>query len=384
VSAPTPRRRWPWIAAAVAIAAIGLGAFALGEALHLLEHEVAHALGPGAQVAAIRAGVRSVVVEGLVIPAVEGWPAETSLHAERVRIAPTWRSLLARPIEIARIEIESPYLSMLRTRDGRLRVLPTLVEGAPSDAPTPSEPRSGDRSTVSIGEIRIRGGVLELYDATVARKPWRIRLAELDASLGDVVAPGLSGRMPLRLDGILDGPQRDGRVSLRGWLVPATRDLDLNGQASGVDLLALEPYLVEAAKLRLESGTLDLDLHAMVEAQHLHAPGHLGLSNLALAPTGSPTGLVLGVPRDLLLNALQAKGGHIALDFSLDGRIDDPKFSLNETMSTRIGVALAKELGLSVGGLVEGTLGIGREGFEGAGKAANGVGSALRHLLPRE
>src|SRR5262249_53931548 len=159
------------------------------------------------------------------------------------------------------------------------------------------------------------------------------------------------------LDGILDGPQRKGRVSVQGWLVPATRDLELQGQASGVDLLALEPYLVEATKVRLESGTLDLDLHATVEAQHLHAPGHLALSNLALAPSSSPTGLVLGVPRDLLLNALQEKGGRVALDFSLDGRLDDPKFSLNETMSTRIGVALAKELGLSVGGLVEGTLG---------------------------
>jgi hypothetical protein len=384
LSAPAPRRRWPWIAAAALIAAIGLGAFALSAALRVLEREVEHALGPGAQVAAIRAGVRSVVVEGLVIPAVEGWPADTSLRAERVRIAPTWRSLLERPIEIARIEIESPYLSMVRTRDGRLRVLPTLVERAPSDTPSQSEPRSGGGATVSIGEIRLRGGVLELYDATVARKPWRIRLADLDASLRDVVAPGLSSRMPLHLDGILDGPQRKGRVSVQGWLVPATRDLELQGQASGVDLLALEPYLVEATKVRLESGTLDLDLHATVEAQHLHAPGHLALSNLALAPSSSPTGLVLGVPRDLLLNALQEKGGRVALDFSLDGRLDDPKFSLNETMSTRIGVALAKELGLSVGGLVEGTLGIGREGLEGAGKAANGVGSALRHLLPRE
>jgi uncharacterized protein DUF748 len=384
MSAPTPRRRWPWIAAAVAIASVGLGAFALGAVLRALEREVAHALGPGAKVTAIRAGVRSVVVEGLEIPAVEGWPAPTSLRAERVRIAPTWLSLLSRPIQIARIEIESPYLSMLRTRDGRLRVLPTLVETAPPSDTAPSEPRSGDAAAVSIGEIHMRGGVLELYDATVSRSPWRIRLADVDGRLRDVVAPGLSGRMPLDLEGILDGPQRDGRVSVHGWLVPSTRDLDVKGAASGVDLLALEPYLVKATQVRLESGTLDLDLHATVEARALHAPGHLTLSNLSIAPSGSPTGLVLGVPRDLLLNALRAKGGQIALDFSLDGRIDDPKFSLNETMSTRVGVALAKALGLSVGGLVEGTLGIGLDGLEGAGKAANGVGSALRHLVPRE
>jgi hypothetical protein len=384
VSAPTRQRRWPWIAAGLAIAAIGLGAFALSAALRILEREVAHALGPGAQVAAIRAGVRSVVVEGLVIPAPKDWPAETSLRAERVRIAPTWRSLLARPIQIARIEIESGYLSMLRTRDGRLRVLPTILDAGHAADGVHGAPSAGG-SLVSIDEIHLRSGVLELYDATVARPPWRIRLADLDARLRDVVAPGLASRMPLELDGVLDGPQRDGRVSVSGWLVPATRDLEVRGEASGVDLLALEPYLVEATKVRLESGSLDLDLHAKVEEQHLHAPGHLALSNLVLAPSGSPTGLVLGVPRDLLLQSLQAQGGRIALDFSLDGRIDDPKFSLNEAMSTRIGVALARELGLSVGGLVEGTVGIGSQGLEGAGKAANGVGSALlRRLLPRE
>jgi hypothetical protein len=79
---------------------------------------------------------------------------------------------------------------------------------------------------------------------------------------------------------------------------------------------------------------------------------------------------------------LQAKGGQIALEFSLDGDIDDPKFSLNEMFATRIAVQLAKELGFSVGGLVEGIGGLGLEGVEGAGKAAGGVGSALRKLIP--
>ena len=92
---------------------------------------------------------------------------------------------------------------------------------------------------------------------------------------------------------------------------------------------------------------------------------------------------MLGVPRDLLLAGLRARGGRIDLDFSLDGAIDDPHFSLNEAMSTRLAVALAEDLGVSVGGLVEGTIGIGQEGLRGAGDAAQGIGSALKKLLPR-
>lgn len=375
-------RRWPWIAAGLAVALLGLAAFGLHAALRAIEREVAHALGPGAAVGAVRVTPTAVELTGLSIPPGRDWPAPESLRAERVRIVPTWRSLLSRPIEIAHIEITAPYLAMVRTRDGRLRVLPTLVEEA---EPPASGANPTGAASVAIGAIHFDGGVLEVYDATVARPPWKLRLTEVDARIGDIVAPALDGRMPFELEGVVDGPQRDGRIALDGWLVPATRDLELRADAAGVDLLALEPYLVEAAKARLTSGTLDLGIHATVAERHLRAPGHLTLSNLSFAHGGSASrARVLGMPRDLVLAALQAKGGRISLDFSLDGRIDDPKFSLNETLSTRVGVALAKELGVSIGGLVEGTLGIGHEGLEGAGKAATGVGSALRRLLPGE
>jgi hypothetical protein len=379
MSAPPRARRWPWILAGVAIVLVGAIAFGLRLALREIERDVAQALGPGAQVAAIRASTTAVVIEGLSIPGTPDWPAPAGLRAARVRVFPTWRSLLSRPIDIARIEVESPYLSMLRTRDGRLRVLPTLVERKPDGERSGG---GGESDSVSIGQIHLQGGELDFYDETVARKPWRIRLVGLDARLHDVRAPGLAGHMPFGLTGVLDGPQRDGHVAIQGWLDAATRDLELRAVTSGIDLLALEPYLVEAAKARLSRGTLDLDLHATVEQQRLYAPGHLTFSDLAFASNGSPTARAFGVPRDVLLAAVQAKGGRISLDFTLDGRLDDPHFSLNETMATRVGVAVAKELGISVGGLVEGTLGIGREGLEGAGGAARGVGEALRRMIP--
>jgi hypothetical protein len=377
------------LAIGVTVLAVG-GWFALHAGVALLQSQVAAALGPGASVGAIRADWNDVEVTDLRIAGSKGWPADDSLRAERVRIAPSWRSLLSDRIEVARIEATGAYLSGLRSSDGHLRVLPTLVPGAASGetaAPpvataTPPTPASAARA-VAIRELRVANGTLELFDATVATPPWKIRLQEIDASLRDVVAPLLAGRMPFEVSAVLAGPGRNGRVEFSGWLDANTRDLELEGKLRGVDLLALQPYFVEKTKGRLTAGALDLDVHAVVKNRRLHAPGRLTLSQIAFDSTGNATTRIFGVPRDLLLAGLEAKGGKIELDFSLDGDIDDPHFKLNEMLSTRIAVEMAKALGFSVGGLVEGAGGLGFDALEGSGKAAGGLGSALKKLFPK-
>jgi hypothetical protein len=383
-------RRWI-VAAAIGVALLGAGLFALRAGVGMLERQVASALGPGAQVGHLGADWNGVEISDLRIAAPGGWPAPETLRAERVRLVPSWRSLFSKRIEIARIEVTGGYLSALRTRDGHLRLLPTLI-GSGDASRTNAQPTANAAATlaaahpsarsVSIGEIRIENGALELFDETVARPPWKVRLQQIDATVWDLVAPAASGPLPFEISAELDGPQRDGRVALSGWLDPSTRDLELTGSLRAVDLLALQPYFVEAAKQRLSGGALDLDITAKVRSKRLHAPGRLTLSQLDFAKGGSAKARVLGVPRDLLFAGMQAKGGKISLDFSLDGDIDDPKFSLREMLATRIEVQLAKELGFSVGGLVEGIGGLGHEGLEGADKAAGGIGSALRRLMP--
>jgi hypothetical protein len=371
------------IAAGVLVALAALAFFAFRFLLRDLEGRIAAALGPGATVGRVSLDTTAVELTDVVLPGGPGWPVAESLRAGHIRVVPSWASLVGDEIEIARIEVDTIAASALRDRNG-LRILPTLLD---APAPEPAQPDAGGtRSTpirVTIDTIEITNGTLDFYDATVARKPWKVHITSLTASVSDVRIPALDGPLPIAVHGIVDGPQRDGKLAIDGWLVPATRDLALRLELAAVDLLALQPYLVEATKASLSRGSLDLTIDAKVKAKHLHAPGHLVLSDLAFSPGANARSRVLGVPRDLLIAGMQARGGRIALEFSLDGSIDDPTFSLNEAVSTRLAVALAKELGFSVGGLVEGTLGIGAEGLRGAGEAAEGVGSALKKLLPR-
>lgn len=383
MSHPDRPRRWPWILAGSSLLLGALLFFGFRVGLRTFEARIVAALGPGAKVESIHAGTTAVELTGITIPADDGWPASDAFRATRVRVVPAWRSLLGDHAEIAKIEVDEPYLSILRTPDGRLRMLPSMLEAEEPAKDAPAAAGETRSRQVTIQEIVLRGGTLDLYDGSVAKKPWRLRLTALDATVQDVIAPALDGRVPLELHALLDGPHQDGQVALKGWVTPASRDLVLRADLREIDLMALEPYLVQAAKARLSRGTLDLTLDAKVEQKHLHAPGHLTFSKVAFAPGASPKARVLGVPRDALLAAMRAKGGHIALDFSLDGNIDDPHFSLNEAFATRVAVALAEDLGLSVSGLVEGTIGLGLDGLEGAGRAAGGVGGLLRKLAPR-
>jgi hypothetical protein len=136
-------------------------------------------------------------------------------------------------------------------------------------------------------------------------------------------------------------------------LTPATRDADLALEVKGLDLVILQPYLLRGTDAAVRRGALDLSLDAHVEHLHVNAPGRLTLTDLELAGGTGPASTLAGVPRNAVLAAM-SRNGRVELAFRLDGRIDDPKFSLNELFAARFAVGLAEKLGVSVGGAVQG------------------------------
>ncbi|HWP65740.1 MAG TPA: DUF748 domain-containing protein [Candidatus Limnocylindria bacterium] len=397
------RRRVLLIAALLAVLGIGL-LVGFRAALGLLRGEIVAALGPGAQVGSIDVGVRRLAVNEVVLPGGPRWPAEAALRTERVAIAPSLLSLLTPRIHIASVEVVRPYVAMVRTRRGKLRVVPTLLEEpvregrAPDDAPAPPRPRrqkeaspreagttrDADERAVTVRRITIENGEVDFYDGSVAQPPWRLRLVGVEATVESVTAPEPSGPSGLDVRATLDGPSRDGTITLTGWVDPGTKDLELHARLRGVDLLAFQPYVARSTSARLAGGAFDLDLDATVREGRLTAPGRLVLSDVAVAPGRRGSERVLGVPRELLLAALAAKGNRIEVAFTLAGDLNDPRFSLNEAVATRIVAALLESLGgLSIPGLVEGVGELGGTGLKGTGEVVKGVGDALKGLLRR-
>jgi hypothetical protein len=348
------KRRWIMLLTALALVLLA-AALAFQLALRRVHSGIEAALGPRAALQSLSLGWTGVELRGLRVHAEPGrWPAPDELVAERVSVVPALSSLWRSGWRLASVTVEGASLSLLRTREGQLRVLPSLMERERSASARAAGERAA--TAVHIGELRLREVVIDFHDASVrgsGAAPHRIRLDALQADIGPLALPALDERAAVSLHATLKGPQRNGSLSLRGDVTPATRHADLALKIKGLDLVALQPYLLRNNEAAVKRGTLDLSLDANVKGQRLNAPGRLTLTDLELAGGGGLFGTFAGVPRQAVLAAM-SRDGRIELAFTLEGKLDDPKFSLNELFAARFAVGLAEKLGVSLGGVVEG------------------------------
>lgn len=352
-ASPPRNRRWR-VAAGVLLALAALAVAATHVATRQLHAVVIEALGPRASLESLSIGWRGVELRGLVITAAaRGWPAREELRAERVRVLPSWRSLVGRGWHVAKVEVTGGYLSMQRTRDGRLRVLPALLESRRDDAPAARGDAAAEPAAVHVHSVVLTGTTVDFHDASLARGPHRLRLERLDAQVDGLVLPALDQPLDVELSATLKGARHDGSLSVKGTLTPATRDAKLAARARGIDLVVLQPYLLKVAESGVRSGRLDLTLDANVKSQRLSAPGVVTLTDLELGGGDGVLGTIAGVPRQAVLAAMK-RNGRIEVRFTLEGRLDDPSFSVNDHFAMRLASGLAEVLGVSVGGVVEG------------------------------
>lgn len=377
-TAARPRRRWLlWTLLGLALLAAA-GAVGRQLATNKLKATIEAALGPNSEVASIEAGFSSIAINGIRIRADKGWPAADELSARRVVVTPDWGALLSRNIRVASIEIEDGYVSMLRRKDGKLELLPSLLGKAATEKKArqgsgKDEANGGAMPEIAIGGIALGNAAVDFYDASVRQPAHKLRLEQATIRVGQLQLPALTGHTSLDMDGTVKGVQRDGKVSIKGWAEFASKDSELQAKLAAVDLVAFQPYLIKAAETGVKKGSLDLDLKSTVKKNRLHAPGKVTLSGLELA-TGRT---FMGMPREAVVSSMKDKNGRIVANFVLEGDINDPKFSLNENMMAQVGAATASVLGISLEGLAKG---IGSAGSA----AASGIGSAFGKLFGSE
>lgn len=379
---PVPNRRRKILLIALLVGLPLLAVIGFQVAASLLKSQIEQALGPRGEVREISVGLGSVEILGLRLPAEEksGWPAEDLLRAERVVVVPSLGDLLGARVVLRSVRIEGFYLSMLRTRDEKLLVLPGLTKPADTKAAKGKEKGNGKAAgeattktesgpEISIGRIELADGAVEYFDASIQRPALKIRMEQIDITVDDIHLPNLLGKSQLKVGGVIKGPHQDGRVDIAGDVEIGSKESDVRTQLRGVDLLALKPYLIRATETGIKRGSMDLDLHSVVSKGRLHAPGTLALHNLELSG-----GSFMGVPQSAVVAMMKSKSGTISIDFSLDGDINDPQFSLNEQLLGQVGNALANLLGISLEGLARGVGGAG-------GSVARGLGEGLGKLF---
>jgi uncharacterized protein DUF748 len=354
-------KRWIVIAVAIAAGSAVVVSLGLHFAAQQLKSKIEQALGPESEIESIALGWSAIEIRSVRIKGPKAWPAADTLRARRIVIEPDLRALVSASIRVKRITVEDAYVSVLRARDGRLRLVPSLLEAQSAKITAPP---------VNIHAIELRGGVLEFFDATVRQPAHRVRLHQLQATIEDLNAPDLAGRTQIRIDGVIQGVHHQGTLSVRGWSELSNKNSEIATTLRGVDLVAFEPYLVKASETGVRRGKLDLVLNSTVRKNVLRAPGTLTLTDLELASSGGALNTFMGMPRDAVIAALRNRDGKIRIQFTLEGNLNDPKFSLNESFARRMASSLGETLGLSVEGLAR-----------GVGNAARGVGEAVMKLF---
>jgi hypothetical protein len=376
------------VALALALVAV-LAATAWTLAARAIESRIQLALGPEGRFESISLGLGHIEITGLHMPGIEGWPAPVTLTARRIVVVPELRTLLSGQARVASVRIEGGYFAVLRSGDGRLRVTPrldgnhraaiALTAPAPGrrGADAPSGVASGvpgPAETASVGRVTLHDGTIELFDTTVRSPAHVVRIEQVEASITDLRPPALTATSALRLTGIVKGEPargRDGRIALDGTLVIGRGEARVRTTLRGVDLVALAPYLRRSLDLRVAGGALDLDLDAAVEARRVHAPGRLAVTGLQLAPTGR--GGLGDLSRDAAVALLKDRADRIEFEFVIDGRLDDPRFSLSDDIAAQAASAIVSKLGTGLGDLLRGT----------AAAAGDRALGAIRGLLGR-
>ena len=325
-------------------------------AIRSLKGQIEQALGPQSEVREIQLSLTNIEIHDIRIRAKEssGWPAEDELRARRIVITPNLFDLLLAKLSVNDILIEGAYIAMLRTRDGQVKIIPSLLDGIQSKASAGSDDGNNNEESpmpsLRIDKILLVDGVVEFFDASIRSTPVKLRLEQISATIGKLKLPELMEQTALNIGGVFKGPRQDGKLSIEGSIELAGKNSDLTTQLRNIDLTVLQPYLIRAQETGVARGTLDLDLKSSVSSGKLHAPGTLTLSNLELSSSSSS---FMGLPRTAVVNLLKNRKGKISVKFLLEGNIDDPRFSLNENLVTSLGVSMADTLGINLESLAK-------------------------------
>ena len=352
------RRRLLLAGAAVVAVLLGIVIFAAHDA----KHRVLQALGPRATVGSISLNYPTVTLHDVHVAASDApgaWPADQEFDAQEVAVdisaASLWAYRQGEPLAIADVRVRDGTLVMLRT-PGHLTILPALRDTSRAKAAALQASQAvapGETATALILEhMRFDRMAVDFYDATVpGGKPQHLRFEQVQGTVADLALPRLAQPIALDLQGVLKGVERDGQVSLKGSVTPPAHDAKLAIRLAGVDMVALQPYLLRLGERSVRHGRLDLSLDAGVANRAVHAPGELTITGLEFGDAEG--GTFAGVGRRAVLAALK-RDGKISLKFTLEGRTDDPKFSLDDSLTLRLAAGLGGTLGTGVKDVVEG------------------------------
>jgi uncharacterized protein involved in outer membrane biogenesis len=185
----------------------------------------------------------ALVLKGAKVPAL-------TLPALDVRGATL--DLGGRSVRVAGVDLKGVTLSAVREKDGEFDLVKALVPAAAKSPAKPSVATAKDGDwVVAVDKFAVRGASIRLDDRRVAR-PVITTLEGIDLEV-DGFSTEQGDTFQFKLDSRLN---KQGRVAASGPLTLAPLKADLRLDLASVDLLPLQPYVLEQTKIAISRGNL--------------------------------------------------------------------------------------------------------------------------------
>ena len=305
-----------------------------------VQEKIGSALGPDISTGHLKIGWTAVVAENIGVRTPEG---SGFLFVKKVTIRPYLWSLLRKKFDIKEIDMDSPALTVRRTKNGKW-LLPVFKK------------KDDKKQAVEfiLKAIKVNNGTIIFQDAM---KGFNIDLSnvriEAKSSLS-ILQPGKttidasaklpnSGSAAIKSEGNIFDTTFTGNLSIKD-----------------MDMTLLKPYM--KGDVKVKKGRLDLDSKFSIDKGDVKAPSMLRLRNMDIETKG----VLMGVSAPLVMDLIKKKDT-IEVSFYVWGRWNNLQNNLKEAFKKKV----FDELGRTITSPVE-----------EAGKSLEDVVKGIGELLP--
>ena len=281
--------------------------------------------------------------EGQDLVVLDGGAAGPAARVQSVRFTAASKGTAAKGHLLSDLVLVKPYLRLESDREGRL--LSPLPVGWPKAPPGEKE---GTPAPMELKNLKIEGGELLYLDGEAAQPPVPLSITGIDLTADQLSFPAGSQNTAYRLSARLPGSQSTGVLTSSGNTALKTLDTDATFSLHDLDLTSYKTYVLKEGDADISRGFLDLDMDLGIKKRMLNAPARSVLRDIRFVGGSDQGDRFLGLPRDLVVKALQNNNNQISFDMVVEGSLDNPEFNLRERIIVRMTAGLARRLGLSV------------------------------------
>ena len=355
-------------AAIIIIAAVSF-IFLIKNANRIAKHELDQFLGKNFSVQEVRLKWNKVEALNVSYRNPEG---KTVFHTDSLILSSDFMGLLKKDYNVSSATLINPYLMLEKDKEGAFK------------NPFPSQKdKNGNKpsSEFRIQKVEIINGSLDYVDDEVSGGPVITELRNIDIESENIIFPLRDNFTDYRFTAKVSGKLSAGIIKSEGKIALKTFDMDSRVKADNLDVTHFKPYFEKKSTVNIKRGFLDLDMDVKIISGKINAPGRSVLKDLRFESKVGVKGKFLKLPVHTIMAFLKNNRDQIAFDFTLEGDLDDPKFSLSEGVVDKLTIGIAEKLGLPVESISESIVHLGAEGVGQIGKDVKGAGEEQKKGL---